>query len=132
MTTITPNQLSRRVRSPEDLRVGEFFTITHTLIELLPDTLEPKVGGGEVDLVRATCMPHDAGVPMKVIAVCLPFVIAEYANHHRVVVDTRRHALVKVDAGYAFAAKDKAQQEADRKEAKKADKKKKDGKGKKK
>ncbi|MFN3168023.1 MAG: hypothetical protein ACE37H_13265 [Phycisphaeraceae bacterium] len=119
MTTTTPIKLSRRVRSPEDLCVGEFFTITHTKIQLLPDTIEPSVGGGEIELLRATCVPHDAGVPMKTIAVCLPFVIAEYANHHRVVIDTRRHALVKVDAGYAFAAKDKAQQEADKKAAKK-------------
>ena len=107
MNTKNPNILSRRVRSPEDIRLGDFIAVTHTRFELVPDNLEPMLAGQEVKPIRLTALPYDAGTPMKVIALCLPFVIGEMANDVRVVVDTRRHALSRVSEAYAMAAKPK-------------------------
>jgi len=107
MNTKNPNILSRRIRSPEDIRPGDFIAVTHTRFELIPDNLEPMLGGTEIEPIRLTALPGDAGTPMQVVAMCLPFVIGETVIDERVVVDTRRHALTKVSEDYAMAAKPK-------------------------
>ena len=104
MNTTNPNILSKRIRSPEDIRPGDFIAVTHTRFELIPDNLEPMLGGTEIEPIRLTALPNEAGTPMKVIALCLPFVIGETAYAARVVVDTRRHALIRVSEDYAMAA----------------------------
>jgi len=113
--------LTRRVRSPEDNQVGDFVTVTYRRYEFVPDHLEPTLGGSEIEPINLVAPPHDAGTPLKVISLCLPFLIAETATDVRVVIDTRRNFLAKVSEDYAMAAKPKA---------KKKDKKKGKGKGK--
>lgn len=107
MTTTNSNILGQRVRSPEDIRVGDFIAVTHTRYELIPDNLEPTLCGQEIEPIMLTGLPGDAGTPMKVIERCLPFLIGETAYDQRVVIDTRRHALIKVSEAYAMAAKPK-------------------------
>ena len=118
MNTKNPNILSRRVRSPEDIRLGDFIAVTHTRYELVPDNLEPMLAGQEVEPIRLTALPYDAGTPMKVIALCLPFVIGETAVDMRVVVDTRRHALTQVSEDYAMAYKPKPSDDKKKKKRK--------------
>jgi hypothetical protein len=105
MNTTSHNILSQRVRSPEDIRVGDFIVVSQTRYQYVPDNLEPMLGGTEIEPISLTALPGDAGTPMKVIERCLPFVIGETAHDARVVIDTRRHALMKVSEAYAMAAK---------------------------
>ncbi|MBX2852035.1 MAG: hypothetical protein KTR15_09855 [Phycisphaeraceae bacterium] len=107
MTTTSNHILSRRIRSPEDICVGDFVAVTHTRYQYVPDNLEPMLGGTEIEPISLTALPYDAGTPMKVIERCLPFVIGETAQDARVVIDTRRHALTRVSEAYAMAAKPK-------------------------
>ena len=108
MSTTNTNILSQRVRSPEDIRVGDFIAVSQTRYQFVPDNLEPILGGTEIEPISLTAVPSDAGTPMKVIERCLPFVIGETAHDARVVIDTRRHALNKVSEAYAMAAKPRA------------------------
>jgi hypothetical protein len=108
MSNTNPTILSQRVRSPEDIRVGDFIAVSQTRYQLLPDNLEHMLGGQEIEPISLTAMPGDAGVPMKVIQLCLPFVIGETAHDARVVIDTRRHVLSRVSEAYAMAVKPKS------------------------
>ncbi|XZE35676.1 hypothetical protein SH501x_001179 [Pirellulaceae bacterium SH501] len=82
----------------EDLQPGDFVTALHELIELpsffwcCDSAVAPKD-----ELVRLRCLPHEAGEPFKVIAVCLPFVYSKRANGKLMTFDTRRFQLVKLD-----------------------------------
>lgn len=125
---MTKNTLSRRIRSPEDIRIGDYVAVTHTVCQFLPDFIEAKLGGGEVDLLHATVMPYNAGQPLKVVELSLPFVMTESPTRDRVVLDTRRHALARVSKTYAKAAKDKAQRKREKKEKSKRKRKGKKGK----
>lgn len=118
MTTTDTNILGQRVRSPEDLRVGDFVAVTHTRYEFVPDNLEPILGGQEIEPIMLTGLPSDAGTPMKVIERCLPFLIGETAYDLRVVIDTRRHALIRVSEAYAMAAKPKPKKDEKKRKSK--------------
>ena len=111
MNTTNQNILSRRVRSAEDIRVGDFIAVSQTRYQLVPDMLEPTLAGHEVEPISLVARPYDAGVPMKVIELCLPFLIGETASDARVVIDTRRHVLARVTESYAMAAKPKPKKE---------------------
>jgi hypothetical protein len=89
----------------EDLQCGDYvatFTQTTELPSYLWDcgdyTLSPQ------ELVRLKYMPCDAGQPLKIIAVCLPFVYAVKPDRSPVTLDLRRTQLVRLDTGCARKA----------------------------
>lgn len=124
---MTSQIMSRRVRSPEDIQVGDFVVVLHKHYQVLPDSIEPSVQGVQLEPMRVTLMPFDAGTPLKVVAVSLPFIMTDSAGGMREAIDTRRHVLAKVDPAYAMAAKP----EKEKKKSKKGKRKGKKGKGKK-
>ena len=100
------NTLSRRVRSPEDIQIGDFIAVTHTRYELLPGPFDPApVGRESVEPLRVTMIPPNAGEPLKVVAISLPFVMAESHDDRRFAIDTRQHVLTRVSTEYAMSAK---------------------------
>ncbi|MEM6260298.1 MAG: hypothetical protein AAGI37_18630 [Planctomycetota bacterium] len=118
MTTTT---LTQRIRSPEDIKVGDYVVKSYTHYQLVPGGLEPSIAGQTVEPIRLTGWSSGAGEPEKVLAVSLPFVLVECCTYGlRHVIDTRQHVLMKVGKAYADAAKPEPEK-----------KKKKKGKGKK-
>jgi hypothetical protein len=64
----------------------------------------------EIKTRRFTYMPEEAGQPLKVRAVCLPFVLVKTMNGERGTLDLRRHRVAKLTREYggeAFKAKKK-------------------------
>lgn len=82
----------------EDIQRGDFVTVLNEIIEL-PSFLwccsSSTLSTDET--VRLRTMPHDAGQPMKVVAVCLPFVYTREAQGKLSTLDTRRQQLVRLD-----------------------------------
>lgn len=82
----------------EDIQRGDFVTVLNEIIEL-PSFLwccsSPAVSIDEP--VRTRTIPHDAGQPLKVVAVCLPFVYTRAANGKLLTLDTRRQQLVRLE-----------------------------------
>lgn len=118
MTTTT---LTQRIRSPEDIQVGDYVVKTYRRYQLVPCDIERSITDEAIKPIILYGWPYDAGEPAKVRAVCLPFVIVQCCTHgSREVIDTRQDVLTKVDKAYAKAAKPKPEK-----------KKKKKGKGKK-
>lgn len=102
---MTTRTTSRRVRSPEDIRVGDFIAVLAKRYQFLPDHMETGLVGSSVEPIEMTLIPCDAGQPMKVVSLSLPFVMTEGPDGTRNALDTRQHALAIVDEDYAMAAK---------------------------
>jgi hypothetical protein len=49
------------------------------------------------ELVRLKIIPEGAGNPLRVIAVCLPFIYAKSPGGETATIDTRRTQLVRLD-----------------------------------
>ncbi|MGB1124278.1 MAG: hypothetical protein ACPG4Q_03650 [Phycisphaeraceae bacterium] len=123
MNTMT---LTRRIRSPEDIQVGDYVVKSFTHFQLVPGPLEPKVAGESVEPIILTGWSCGAGEPLEVLAVCLPFVMVKCCTYGiREAIDTRQHVLAKVSKAYARAAKPKPEKEKKKGKGKKRKKNKK-------
>ncbi len=83
----------------EDVYEGDFVTVTQRTIEVpsyLWDSGDSWLRTEQ--LVRLRLIPQDAGIPLKVIAICLPFVYARRPNSTIQVVDLRREEVSKLEA----------------------------------
>jgi len=89
--------LAARVHG-EDINRGDFLALLSQTVDV-PSyfwdcsglTLDPQ------EMVRLRLIPGDAGLPMKVVAVCLPFVYAKTPFGAVQTIDTRCMDLVRLD-----------------------------------
>src|SRR6476620_12211256 len=91
-----------RSLAAEDLRCGDFVGILNETIELPSyhwrsdgQLLPPD------ELVRIVYRPTEGGTPLKVKAICLPFVFVKNPNGQHQTLDVRRHNLVRLSQSYA-------------------------------
>ena len=84
-----------RFVGPEDVRPGDYVTVSHATIEVLACDA-PVAGVKEMDPIRVRTMHPMAGWPFKVISVSLPFVMVVDAYGDHSTLDFRRHELAKV------------------------------------
>ena len=91
--------------APEDVRRGDFVALLHVTYEfpsffwdcdaiLLPHD-QP---------MRMLLIPDNAGLPLKVKSVCLPFVLAKSPAGERKTLDLRKCRLARLDRAYANTA----------------------------
>lgn len=92
-----------RVIGPEDVREGQYITVTHTMYEFLSDRCAPEYDQ-EVTATRVTLINGDAGQPLKVVAVCLPFVLTRNTAGLLCSLDLRQHHIAKLTKGYGRKA----------------------------
>jgi len=84
----------RRV-APEDLRVGQFVAVTAMFCQFLP--ADRDLRPSEVmDAARVRAIPADAGQPLRVEGVCLPFVLVRCPDGAAWTLDTRRHQITRL------------------------------------
>lgn len=87
--------------APEDVREGEYVTVVRQTLELLPllcDEWEtPRVR-------RVSVMPGWSGTPLRVVRVCLPFVLTEDASGRHLTLDLRRQELARLSEEYGKKA----------------------------
>ena len=88
----------------EDIACGDFVAVMNQIAEF-PSFLWncSAVSLAPDEPVRIRYMADDAGYPMKVIGVCLPFVYAKTHFGLVVVLDTRQRQLVRLDHDCARA-----------------------------
>jgi len=95
---------SARTLAPDDLRAGDFVSILEETVEY-PSfwwSCDPQLWPPSQP-VRMSCHTDDCGVPLKVKAVCLPFVfVKKPCGKHRTL-DIRQQRLVRLSAKYAEA-----------------------------
>jgi len=88
--------------APEDLRCGDHVAALATTVELPSflwccdsGTLPPD------QLVCLRMSAEDAGTPMRIKAICLPFVLVKTPRSRSQIIDVRHVELVKLDRLYA-------------------------------
>ncbi len=86
----------------EDVNCGDFVALLSTIYELPSyfwDSCDVALIPNE--LVRLRMIPSEAGVPLKVIAICLPFVYAKTSCGEVKTLDLRRTQIVRLDRASA-------------------------------
>lgn len=84
-----------RVIAPEDIRKGDYVSILHVVVEHLLDDCSGGTWKG-MEQVRMLWMPWTEAAPMKVVDVCLPFVLVKKPDRKHRVIDTRRFRLARI------------------------------------
>ena len=91
-----------RPLAAEDLRCGDFVGILHETVEVPSyhwtcdgHLLPPD------ELVRIVYRPTEGGTPLKVKAICLPFVFVKHPSGQHQTLDFRRLQLVRLSEPYA-------------------------------
>jgi hypothetical protein len=99
MKTSTETQPTTTVAASvagEDLHCGEYVTLLNATCEI-PSYMWDQAMLPATELVRLKIIPCEAGVPLKVFAVCLPFVYAKTAAGDVRTLDLRRQQIVRLD-----------------------------------
>lgn len=87
---------------PEDVCQGDYVTIAHKTYEFL--RCGDDHWNGDIDISRVTLIPYDAGEPLQVVDVCLPYVLTRRPDREFVSIDLRRHHLAKLSKRYGAKA----------------------------
>ena len=82
----------------EDLACGDYVSLLNETVDF-PSFLWDSCGAtlSPYELVRLKVIPITAGRPLKVIAICLPFVYAKMPGGEMSTIDTRRTQLVRLN-----------------------------------
>lgn len=90
-----------KVLAPEDIHVGDYLAVLNVVYEwpsffwcsdsALEDRKKP---------VRIEFTPERGGIPLKVKAVCLPFVMVSDPNGNHLPLDVRQHRVAKLATDY--------------------------------
>jgi hypothetical protein len=82
---------------PEDIRSGQYVTVLYTVSELFPWWCVDEAIGRQPDVVRFRKLPgEDETAPMRVIDVCLPFVLVKRLDGQHRTLDVRQVTLARV------------------------------------
>jgi hypothetical protein len=81
----------------EDLACGDYIALLNETVGF-PSFLWDGCGStlSPYELVRIKMIPDTAGYPLRVIAICLPFVYAKTPGGETMTIDMRRTQLVKL------------------------------------
>jgi len=102
---VTKLKTIRRV-APEDLKAGQYVAVSAMLCQYVPNDRDLKPGQ-VLDAARVRAIPHDAGQPLRVEAVALPFVLVVDRDGDVRTLDTRRHQIVRLPKAFGAAAQKK-------------------------
>ena len=80
----------------EDILCGDYVTCSSVTCEV-PSYMWDQAMLPAAELVRLKVIPGDAGVPLKVFAVCLPFVYAKDTRGDVKTLDLRRQQIVRLN-----------------------------------
>jgi len=94
------NALAARVAS-EDLRRGDFVAVLSQIVELPSFLWTDALPVGQEELVRLRRLPTAARAPLKIEAICLPFLFVKQPNGQFETLDVRLISLARLEEDYA-------------------------------
>lgn len=100
--------------APEDLRRGDYVAVLSEVVEFPSCNWFDLTSHPLAEPVRVRMLPCDAGMPMKVKAICLPFVFAITPYKQSESLDVRSVQFVRVSKRYARCAWKQARKERNR------------------
>jgi hypothetical protein len=87
--------------APEDLRRGDFVAVLSEIVELPSFLWTETIPSGRSELVRVRRLPTEDRAPLKVRAICLPFVFVKLPSGQFQTIDVRLASLVRLEKAYA-------------------------------
>ncbi len=98
---VRPNSLAK-VIAPEDLNEGDLIAVLNVVDEIVPMLLmrEAWQDSKAMEPLRVMYLPCGDPAPMKVEAVCLPFVLVKQADGVVRTIDVRRYRLARLPVDY--------------------------------
>lgn len=92
--------------APEDIRIDQWVAVLSVTCEFLPTwAIDSPSDIDGLRAVRYTYAPEQAGEPLRVVDVCVPFVLVEDAQGKPQVLDLRMCTLVAVSNRFAKAVR---------------------------
>lgn len=86
--------------APEDLGCGDFVAVLHEIVELPSFYWRDSAPAERHEPVRMRVLPSASGTPLKIKAICLPFVFVKSPLGQGETIDIRRSQLVRLDPRY--------------------------------
>lgn len=124
---MSTNLTLSRTLAPEDIAIGTYVAVLTETVELpaflfcdIPAT-DPSRGA---EVVRIDRKPESAGLPLRVMTVCLPFVLVEDDRGRVKTLDLRSCRLTLLDERYAQVVRARRQRQRAEKRIRKAEKRK--------
>jgi hypothetical protein len=87
--------------APEDLRCGDYVAVLNEIVEFPTFLWSLSVPGERDELVRIRFVPTGSGLPLRIKAICLPFVFVTSPLGQGQSIDVRQVQLVRLKEGYA-------------------------------
>ncbi len=87
--------------APEDLRCGDCVAVLNEVVEFPSFFWCDSVLSERDELVRVRCRPSGAGMPLKIKAICLPFLFVKLPLGQCEMIDIRQVQLVRLKDPYA-------------------------------
>lgn len=100
--------------APEDLRRGAYVAVLNEVVEFPGCCWFDLPAQPPEEPVRVRFMSQDSGTPVKVQALCLPFVFVRHPDGWTETLDVRRVQLVRVSRAYARAVWKSVRKEQER------------------
>ena len=102
----TPSTLAKPL-APEDVRVGDYVSPLHETLDFASFLwCADGTFADRSETVPIRFVADNSGQPLKVQAVCLPFVLVKHPVRGTLTLDVRRHQLARLDRAYARLAWD--------------------------
>jgi hypothetical protein len=101
-TKLSPEPTVAASVAGEDVNCGDYVAVLSYVYELptyLWSSCSDFLPADEI--VRLRMIPDDAGVPLKVLAICLPFVYALTSSGEMKTLDLRRQRIARLDRASA-------------------------------
>lgn len=93
-----------RPLAPEDLRVDQYVCVLQVLHEFVPLWCIFEQGWTTPEPVRLSMLPPDGGTPLRIVEVCVPFVLVEQIDGTHQTLDLRRHRLAALSERFGRRA----------------------------
>jgi hypothetical protein len=101
--------------APEDIAPGDYVSVLHEVFEY-PSWYwcDESFAASREQVVRIAYTPRDEATPLKVRAVCLPFVLVQQPCGRTRTLDVRTSRLARLDRAYAAAARNALKKQSKR------------------
>lgn len=95
-----------RTLAPEDILVDSYVAVLSRACEFAPTWAVESVDDAKrLEVHRLWLSPESPGEPLRVVSVCLPFVLVEGVKGEPTTLDVRSCALIEVSEDYAKACR---------------------------
>lgn len=93
-----------RPLAPEDIREDDYVAVIGEILQIVRWDCAPAIPGTPPETAHVLCFPYEDAEPLRVVSVCLPFVLVRDARDKHRTLDTRQLRLARVSERFGKKA----------------------------